>query len=294
SFREAICKGKDYIEGSVLAEVFWYHTRYVVRSALFQAIKGLNLQRNAQGCLPVRILMLGGDDLLLVLKGSDAFRFIVAFAQKAKEMSNKSKEAWKPLNSGIAEKLPEYAFGAGIALCPLNYPFHLAHQLAEQLLKSAKRMSREFSTVDWEVVVGSMVGDLDDYRHNVYCRKMNKEQLKLIKRPLAVLPSNGHFDLKTLNDDVGELDKVCGEGEGKVARSKLRTFMDELGKGRRHAEWTARDFFGEHMGKPIIKKHFHAVWTESASKKYETQCFDLIQMMEFIAKAEEAKDVQHA
>ncbi|WP_024547089.1 Cas10/Cmr2 second palm domain-containing protein [Picosynechococcus sp. NKBG15041c] len=107
-------------------------------AAFCEALKVLPREK---GALPIVPLIVGGDDLTVVCHGHYALEFTRVFLQEfEKETAEKSEI------TAIAEK----AFGvgklsacAGIAIIKPHFPFSVAYDLAEKLIKSAKEVKKK-------------------------------------------------------------------------------------------------------------------------------------------------------
>ncbi|WP_072619855.1 Cas10/Cmr2 second palm domain-containing protein [Spirulina major] len=95
--------------------------------------------------IPIVPLIIGGDDLTVVCDGHYALEFTRVFLQKFEEQTKN-----KPAISKIAEE----AFGigrlsacAGVAIVKRHFPFSVAYELAEKLIKSAKDVKRKVTCV---------------------------------------------------------------------------------------------------------------------------------------------------
>jgi len=87
---------------------------------------------------PIVPLVLGGDDLTVMVDGRYALAFTVAFLRAFECETGK-----RPALSEIAKKAISHACfgaGAGVAIVKSHFPFHSAYELAESLLKSAKQV----------------------------------------------------------------------------------------------------------------------------------------------------------
>lgn len=80
----------------------------------------------------MRLLMLGGDDLVLVCGAPYALPFVRALAKHVREETKELPGDKTPLD-----------IGAGVAIVQASFPFHRAHQLAEQLAESREPQGRE-------------------------------------------------------------------------------------------------------------------------------------------------------
>jgi hypothetical protein len=128
--------------------------------------------------IPFIPLILGGDDLTVICDGEYALKFTKDFLEQFEEEIRN-----QPVISEIAQK----AFGrdklgicAGIAIVKPHYPFHQAYELAEQLLKSAKKVKEKIqhqhngkvvstptSALDFHILYDSKSSELDELRKKI-------------------------------------------------------------------------------------------------------------------------------
>ncbi len=90
------------------------------------------------GLIPARPIVLGGDDLTLLIRADLALPFARAFLTA---FEKESRDRLRPLKARYPQvpDLPEaLTAGAGIAFVKSSHPFHLAYELAEALARHAK------------------------------------------------------------------------------------------------------------------------------------------------------------
>lgn len=230
---------QDWLNHEATVEAFFASMRQQVRLALVETLTA-TFATAAPGITPYQLLMLGGDDLLLVCQAEFALPFVVHYAQALRA---------KPLSDRDALDI-----GAGVAISQPSFPFHALHALAEELASSAKRLSRGctgHSVVDWMVVTNASVPDLQVHRrqHDHRRYKLTQdgpvEQLIVNARPYFVLadPQRKHpADLHSLQSShslqslLAAADALraarTGQG-GDVARSQLKQLPASLRAGRR-------------------------------------------------------------
>ena len=178
-----------------------------IREACFTALNQVskseinNVQdalRNQQPfkSLPADILLLGGDDLLVALPADRA----LDFAQKTTEtFQGLTQEKIDALED---EKTREFFYkqlgnegftiSCGVAIAKSNYPFYLLLDLAEDLLKNAKRKdslyshneSDGLSRIDFHVVAGANSYALTQVREETYLAKAGATDSRTL-RPLS-------------------------------------------------------------------------------------------------------------
>jgi hypothetical protein len=208
---------KPVLEAMVEFEKFWFDKRDSFRMALREALQEtVNLMNYKKH--PYQILMLGGDDLLILTVPELALDFVSSFCKK------------------ISEK-GQVTISAGIAFVKYSYPFSQAYQLAEQLLDSAKVKSRIWHTdgkieyqnaIDWQVHFPSGARDLDELRRQDYLLKYGDKLEILTQRPCTITKA-----LDIWKESEGLFTKIqkAAEGEdfenssGRNKYKRLRTLL---------------------------------------------------------------------
>jgi hypothetical protein len=100
-----------------------------IHQALSAAIKEhLPIEGDKKPLFPFDVLLLGGDDLMIVTDAAKAMDVALTIAKKFREFSYKAGE--EPLSLSV-----------GVILAPVKYPFSLLQELAEETLKAAKKGS---------------------------------------------------------------------------------------------------------------------------------------------------------
>ena len=247
-----------FIEQEARNEVFFHAMRVAVRASVIEALRQTFTPEVLQSSyeLPYQLLMLGGDDLLLVTRPEHAFPFIIHYAEA---LQNKP----VPYKDGQTRPI---SIGAGIAIAHHKLPFYRLYDLAEQLAASAKKLYRaqgpghgvhtppERSVVDWMVATGSWLDDVETARtrHDLsrdgrYC---------ISAKPYFVLPATDHdsFCLKTLWDKATDLvgqyttDEIQAKDDReKVARSRMKRIL-------RHVQRTVVDAHNKEKGDLLYTK----------------------------------------
>lgn len=150
--------------------------------------------------IPVVPLVLAGDDLTVMVQGEFALpfteRFLVAFEQATERCETIAAIA------EVALGAPRLSAGAGVALVKPHFPFHLAHELAEGLLRSSKQAKRHVfsasdgyaeqkrpypvSAMDFHVLFDASYTDLDTIRN----QRLTVGQDRLYGGPYVVTPDD--------------------------------------------------------------------------------------------------------
>lgn len=96
--------------------------------------------------LPADILLLGGDDLLVAVPADRALDFALQVTRKFERLTQEKLSALPDENARqfFRDQLGDRGFtiSCGVAVAKSTYPFYLSLDLAEQLLKNAKRRDK--------------------------------------------------------------------------------------------------------------------------------------------------------
>lgn len=180
--------------------------------------------------LPVRPVILAGDDVCFVTAGNIGLECARVFLEKLAAKSNQ--EDGKP-----------YAACAGVALVHQKYPFHQAYDLAEELCSNAKRFGAELdangavSAMDWHIEFGQLKDSLAELRRDYATEDGNRLEL----RPVVVLaPKDVDLSVRS----YAFFRKLCQDmrGEyGKVARGKIKDLRTAFQQGKLESEFFLHD-----------------------------------------------------
>ncbi len=99
--------------------------------------------RKNNGPLPARPILMGGDDLTIIVRADLALPFLRTFVR---EFEARSRGAMDRLCEYSMEALPErLTIGAGMVYLGANQPFYLAGKLVESLTEHAKMSARKIN-----------------------------------------------------------------------------------------------------------------------------------------------------
>ncbi|MDP5133915.1 MAG: hypothetical protein NWQ54_23770 [Paraglaciecola sp.] len=201
------------------------------------------------GVIPARPLVLGGDDLTLIVRADLAFEFTEAFTHA---FENKTQE----FLSDLAQKLPQSSASklpqkltvcAGITFMKPSQPFAQCYALTESLCERAKKQSRAIkereklniipSSLAFHKVQASLIDDADQLFEREMIVKKVGESLKLGLPAYAI--GEGFTDLPAL----AELKKLtyCFK-PGLLNDKRLRALatlmhLDPSGAKKEYARW---------------------------------------------------------
>ncbi|MFQ3549236.1 MAG: hypothetical protein SNJ70_05750 [Armatimonadota bacterium] len=198
------------------------------KQAFIEAIKVINTETKS---VP---LILGGDDLTVICPGNYAIDFTKEFLLKFKELTkdNNAINYVKDLENGVSAC-------AGIALIKPHYPFSAAYSIAEDLIKSAKKVKEKSfgtSALDFHVVYDSSPTDLDSIRD-----ELEVDNCKLYGGPYIVdedgLEGWGEsHKLSRLIDIAGKLNEKDDDGKNKIPSTLTHILREELFSGKENAD----------------------------------------------------------
>ena len=225
----------------VVAAIDWDDRRgYVLQSTLLRQRFALRCKQDTetdrlQLFLPIRPILLGGDDLTFVCDGRIALDLAATALIEFEEFEFEQKQT-------SLDPLGQVRACAGVALVKTHTPFARAYHLAESLCTSAKRRLRDEkwpdrSALDWHIGLSSPTETLAALRQRQY----GGEKLPWTCRPYLLCqyaPSESEPDWNWLARDVlGTNDKGFQTSDPEKTpnwqahRSKLKTLREIVREG---------------------------------------------------------------
>ena len=215
--------------------------------------------------LPADILLLGGDDLLVALPADRALDFAQKATETFQQLTQEKIDALedKKTRKFFYKQLSNEGFtiSCGVAIAKSNYPFYLLLDLAEDLLKNAKRKdslyshskSDGLSRIDFHVVAGANSHALTQVREETYLAKVGAtdprtlrplscQQLEQLRKNVQELRAAGfpHSKLHELQEAallpnwiqtsmcIQEIFARCQHGEDRSQRRALWESIDSM------------------------------------------------------------------
>jgi len=244
--------------------VFFHRNRVLLRRALQAAINEHSEHSPGQGQAPLVPLMLGGDDLLLVCRAEIALPFVVTLCKELDRIQSN--------NSNF-----KLTLGVGVVIAKPTVPIYRLHEVAEQLVSSAKRRFRGFaekearSVVDWAVYTTSWADDPGEVRRRDWLCGTGQKLRILSQRPLDVLGEG----LGTLQGLVAGAAKL-----NNAPRSQLRYLVDQLSRGRTLSELAFEELSSE-ARKALNEAGVSTVWKPTSNNgPWLTELLDLVEVFE--------------
>ncbi|MFZ5518648.1 MAG: Cas10/Cmr2 second palm domain-containing protein [Candidatus Zhuqueibacterota bacterium] len=219
-------------------------------------------EKSIRKVLPIRQIILGGDDVTFVCDG----KLGIFFAKKFIEYFEKH------------EKNPGITASAGVAIIKSKYPFYRGYDLAEQLCNNAKAYRRnndeKGSFIDFHIAYGGLAGDLEEIR-KVHYQVINGN---LLFRPYKLISETNHDkSFIQLINNTKELEKLPNS-KIKEFRRMLTLSQESLTQFVQELEYRGRSL-------PTIKGRskdlFFNISNEKGDTENQTPYFDMIELMEF-------------
>ena len=178
-------------------------------------------------CLAARPILLGGDDIIVLVRADLALRYCRVFAEAFEEASRKALERLGG-EEGIEELPARLTLGFGVVYMRASQPFYLASHLAESLIAHAKKKAKAIDRNDppaslaFHRVTTSLV---DDYEQIVERELTHRRDGQTFIDTLGVyfLSDGQQPALTDLEDFVALL------GRDDMARGPTRQLMTLMG-----------------------------------------------------------------
>lgn len=225
--------------------------------------------------LPIRPLILGGDDVTFICPGRLALLLARRFMKHmaAKEMVSNGKDPFSISCCG------------GIAILPAAYPFFRGYELAEQLCSTAKKKSRSDDRscwLDFAILHGEQAPTLEQIREKEYTGKLGNMHFGPWRVDETAHKPPFHVDF--LLDGV---EAFSGED---MPRNKVKELRFVLQKGEHAIKLFLEQFRYNDHDIPDIEKwdkyrDAETLWysTDPSQKgSQKTPYIDVIEMMDYL------------
>lgn len=211
--------------------------------------------------MPLRPVVLAGDDVCLVTAGNLGLECARIFLQKLAASTNE--EDQKP-----------YAACAGVAMVHVKFPFHRAYALSESLCSQAKKYVAQIdpqsriSAMDWHIEFGQMRDSLSKIRAEYETEDGRRMELRpvVVSAPqeISLPPQKTYRFFKAL---CGSMQKNSRQ----IARSKLKELRNALRQGEVESRFFLQDKQISDLLYDGIEAQFHT-W-EERREQYENMIF---------------------
>lgn len=188
-----------------------------------------------QRLLPVRPVILAGDDVCFVTAGSIGLETARIFLQQLAKKVNRQDHT-------------NYAACAGIALVHTKFPFYQAYELAEELCSNAKKFgasldhSGRISAMDWHIAFGQLKDNLDCIREDYTTEDGGRLELRPVT---VVVPPEclecGEYPQELQLRSYTFFRELCLRVQGGPVRSKVKELRSAFKQGELESEFFLQD-----------------------------------------------------
>ncbi len=197
---------------------------------------------------PFDVLLLGGDDLMLL---TTADRALAVALEVARTFYEKTGEQQGTLS-------------VGVVFAPLKYPFGLMHDLVENVLRFAKKQAQvdkwrgandgDDARINFLVVAGAGTHEFDHLYRTVYCKRLESTEFRATLRPYRL------DELKNL------LQAIRDAKQRGFPRSKLHQLREAVLKTNRTS--TVLEALAALQGCRDEEREFLLTWLYQFSQRY--------------------------
>lgn len=225
--------------------------------------------------LPMRPLILGGDDLTCIVRADYAFGFVKNFTENFEKATKNFATGLKKDFGNIFECLPEIlTCTTGMVFIKSNQPFSLGYQLAEGLCSEAKKSGRGISNemppslVSFLHTTNTLFDEIDTQIE----QELQTPEMKLSRMPYGFTEDSQRPTLESLF----EVTDLFNKDDDKLLNpSAIRNLASQYHQGQADANtfWTRWQNQTEKSNKDLWKQ-FNTQW-ESLTTDTENPAADL-------------------
>lgn len=205
---------------------------------------------------PLRPVVLGGDDMTVIIRGSLAIAYAQEFIRQF-EYHTGQEELGQIVHS--ATGLPYLTACAGVAFIKSSYPFHYGYKLAEDLCGAAKKDAKSH-VADGESIPSCLMfhkvedSYVESYADIVERVLMPTDALSFAFGPYYLSERTDYFTIDELLSYCDKLQKIDDEG----VKSGLRQWLTHMHR--------SVDFASQHLGR------MKSVYSGASSKLVTELC----------------------
>lgn len=275
---------------SALSNTVKETTTAAFKKGLSECLKHTKLtDSEGQKLVPARPLVLGGDDVTVVIRADLALYFIDAFVKEFERYSNQE--------LGKKDPKDKLTVGVGMVVCPTGYPFLKAFDLSEELVKNSKELTAHMenrpSSMDYIVITNDTENDIDSIRARLFTAedgsKLTAKPMLLSGNNLAQFVENGISVLEKLpRSTLRNSLSVCRKGVNAALQNytKLKDNIERGLGGRANQHQMGATEFSELFKEGVETKGFF--YKDKENKNYKTKLGDYIELNHLLP--EELKD----
>lgn len=286
--------------GSLLEEMQGFKQYHYFATELDQLMREITcnallseLQKPHNNIAPFEILLMGGDDLMVVVPADAALKVALKIVE---DFEVKATKLARSPEVGLSQDT-HLSLSTGVVIAHDSFPIKAAHDLADDLLRSAKRKTSEdteqHGAIDFMVVTEAGTAGLGFVRDKVLTEKSfvvpppTGDEFRLTERPYTAAK------LKEL------LDFIIKFKEGNFPTRSLHTMYDALFQPGIQAQLTTLTVLArakeEHRA--LLMEFFQKVasvkptdtytypWRREKVQHYSTPLGDLVEIYPFIKRS---------
>ncbi len=222
---------------------------------------------------PIRPVILGGDDLTVIIRADLAFGYTVAYLQAFEKATKEHLGHFSSFQDGLTAC-------AGIAYIRDTYPFHYGVRLAESLTQEAKKRSKSInpdsppSSLSFYKVQSSFTDSLEEMKKRTHWAEASNMQLDY--GPYLIEQKENQPHVGQLKAGLKVIQSFSSDKSSGL--SKLRQWLSML-----HQDKAKADFLLERMQQ--VNADFIGEFEKRVGKLIENQqktiAFDLVQLASF-------------
>ena len=224
----------------------------------------LGEDKNANQYLPIRPIIIGGDDITFVTDG----RLGVHFAEKFIHFFQSKNLKVEGMND------IKLSACAGVAIVKTKYPFYRAYKLADELCTNAKKKAHKEegkSYIDFYISYGGFSGTLEEIREKYYTIEGDK---KFYFGPYEIEgPGNSDKSISYLTNGIQYF-------KTNWPRSKLKELRDVITQGEGASSLFVKDMEARGLQLPKVGNG-RSIWRDEYDRTRSSPYFDMIELMEF-------------
>lgn len=285
----------------------------------------VRIEGKARKIYPLVPIILGGDDLTVVMDGRQSLKFTEAYLKAFENVTaekdlglygdaaNKNRDPVEMNAIRLVTGRAELGAAAGVAIVKRHFPFHRGYELAEALLSSAKQTKVKLggpavSAMDFHMLFDGGATDLEDIRaklrtsdavltHKPYIvsesdRVQNSIEAAEKKKPedkIGLEPA--WADLRYLKDLRKIIDGLKpGNGLPPVPNTQLHVLRDALFQGVEIANARFGQISHRYRNIAFSSKKDGKLYADLGDDQYSTMLIDLIELIDLEGRPEEDAD----
>jgi hypothetical protein len=239
--------------------------------------------------LPIRPIILKGDDITFITNGKLGVNLAALFLKKLSESKLE-----------IPSKNIPHSASAGVAIVKTTFPFDRAYTIGEELCKSAKKkgqiiqekngLSNRGFWLDFHIIQSGFTSDLSETRKTQYNiqglefpqkletsdKQMNYKQNNLLWRPWCII-GDSNLSSKYLFSNLRSLIQGFVSAEDKWPKSKVKKLQQFLTASRDEVE----HFLLRMESRKIILPPFQKIIQLFHEKDTMTPYYDALELLDF-------------